>query len=154
MKTQKATFGAGCFWHVEEEFRKLEGILKTAVGYMGGKVENPSYESVCTDTTGHVEVCQVEYDPDVISYDKLLQVFWKIHNPTQLNRQGPDVGSQYKSVIFYYDQEQMKVALASKEKVQKKYKDRIATEIIAAKKFYEAEEYHQKYLLKKGRNSC
>jgi peptide-methionine (S)-S-oxide reductase len=149
---KKATFGAGCFWHVDDEFAKVKGVLKTIVGYMGGKTKNPSYESVCSDKTGHVEVCQVEYDPRIISYEKLLHVFWKMHDPTQFNRQGPDVGSQYTSVIFFHDENQKKIALASKEKEQNKRK--VVTEILPAEIFYEAEEYHQKYLMKQGRNSC
>lgn len=154
MKTEKATFGAGCFWHVEEEFRKIKGVVKTTAGYMGGKMKNPSYEDVCTGNTGHVEVCQVEYDPNETSYEELLDIFWRMHNPTQLNRQGPDVGSQYRSVIFYHDDKQKESAVNSKEKEQKKYEDHIVTEITPAKIFYNAEEYHQGYLNKKGLKTC
>ena len=150
----KATFGAGCFWHVEEDFRSLKGVTNTTVGYMGGKTKNPSYKDVCSDSTEHVEVCQVEYDSKIISYEKLLDAFWQMHDPTQYNRQGLDVGSQYKSVIFFYDKSQEKIALASKEKQQQKHDDNVVTEIVPAKIFYEAEEYHQKYLLKRGKNTC
>lgn len=154
MKTEKATFGAGCFWHVEEDFRKMKGVIKTTVGYMGGTLKNPSYENVSTDKTGHVEVCQVEFDPEKISYEKLLDKFWEIHDPTQVDRQGPDVGTNYRSVIFYYNEKQKKIALESKEKQQNKTDGKIVTEIVKAGKFYEAEEYHQKYLMKKGLNTC
>lgn len=154
MKTEKATFGAGCFWHVEEDFRKMKGVIKTTVGYMGGTLKNPSYENVSTDKTGHVEVCQVEFDPEKISYEKLLDQFWEIHDPTQVDRQGPDVGTNYRSVIFYYNEKQKKIALESKEKQQNKTDGKIVTEIVKAGKFYEAEEYHQKYLMKKGLNTC
>jgi peptide-methionine (S)-S-oxide reductase len=154
MKTEKATFGAGCFWHVEEEFRIMKGVLKTAVGYMGGKTKNPAYEDVCTHKTGHVEVCQVEYDPKIIPYERLLDTFWRVHDPTEFERQGPDIGSQYKSVIFYHDDEQKKTAIASKEKEQKRFKKKIVTEIIHASIFYRAEEYHQQYLMKRGKTRC
>src|SRR3954463_1133353 len=122
MTTEKATFGAGCFWGVEETFRNLEGVTRTAVGYAGGKKENPTYEDVCSDETGHAEVVEVEFDPARIGYDKLLDVFWANHNPTQLNRQGPDVGTQYRSVIFFHSPEQKSVAEASKEKLSKSHK--------------------------------
>lgn len=124
------------------------------MGYTGGKTKNPSYKSVCSGKTGHVEACMVEYDPKVISYGKLLNTFWKIHDPTQFNRQGLDLGIQYKSVIFFYDENQKKIALVSKEKEQKKNKAKIVTEIIPAQPFYKAEEYHQKYFMKQGRNTC
>lgn len=149
---EKATFGAGCFWHVEEAFRKLDGVLSTTVGYMGGTFENPTYEDVCTDETGHAEVVQIEYDPKKISYNQLLDVFWSTHDPTQLNRQGPDEGTQYRSAIFYHNEEQKKLAEESKKKLKKKKP--AVTEITKAKKFYKAEEYHQKYLQKKGMTSC
>jgi peptide-methionine (S)-S-oxide reductase len=152
--TETATFGAGCFWHVEEAFRKVEGVTKTTVGYMGGNTENPSYKDVCTDKTGHVEVCRVEFDPNITSYEKLLELFWKIHDPTQHNRQGPDVGTQYKSVIFYHDDNQKKLAIISKEEKQKELNVKFATEIIPTEYFYKAEEYHQKYLMKTGKNTC
>jgi peptide-methionine (S)-S-oxide reductase len=154
MKTEKAVFGAGCFWHVEEEFRLLRGVVKTAVGFMGGKTKNPTYQDVCTDKTGHVEVCLVEYDSKIISFEQLLDTFWKVHDPTQYDKQGPDVGSQYKSAIFYYDDGQKKTALESIERQQIKLKSKIVTEVIPAKIFYPAEEYHQKYLMKMGKNSC
>jgi peptide-methionine (S)-S-oxide reductase len=154
MKKEKATFGAGCFWGVEEEFSKVKGVLKTTVGYMGGTLKNPTYEDVCTDKTGHIEVCQVEYDQDIVPYEKLLGVFWKIHDPTQLNKQGPDIGTQYKSVIFYHSEKQKKEAIASKEKEQANHNKKIATEVIPAETFYIAEEYHQKYLQKKGLKTC
>ena len=153
---QKATFGAGCFWHVEEAFRKVKGVTSTTVGYMGGTLKNPTYEDVCSDKTGHAEVVQVEYDPSKISYGKILGVFWSIHEPTTLNRQGPDVGTQYRSVIFYHNEEQKKLALKSKESLEKsgKYKNNIVTEIRPASEFYRAEEYHQRYLEKKGLSRC
>ncbi len=150
----KATFGAGCFWHVEEAFRNVPGVKKTIVGYMGGKTKNPSYEDVCTDKTGHVEACMVEYDPKKISYGELLRIFWKIHDPTQINKQGLDIGTQYRSAIFYHDSEQKKLAEESLRKEQKKYQEKIATEITKAGKFYKAEEYHQKYLMKRGLKAC
>ncbi len=153
MKLQKAVFGAGCFWHVEEKFRTLNGVLKTIVGYMGGKTINPSYEDVCSDKTGHIEVCEVEFDPKQISYKDLLSVFWKIHNPTQINRQGLDIGTQYKSVIFYFDENQKKLAESSKEKEQKSYSTEIVTEINPVQFFFKAEDYHQNYLMKKNKNS-
>lgn len=151
-----ATFGAGCFWGVEETFRQTKGVKETAVGYMGGKMDNPSYEDVCTDRTGHVEVVEVEYDPTEVSYDELLKVFWENHNPTTMNRQGPDHGSQYRSVIFYHDDEQRAEAEQSKEDLELsgKWDDPIVTAIEPAQTFYRAEEYHQQYLAKRGLNSC
>jgi len=151
-----ATFGAGCFWGVEEAFRKINGVKKTAVGYMGGTLKNPTYEDVCTDKTGHAEVIQIEYDPKKISYEELLENFWGLHDPTQLNRQGPDFGTQYRSAIFYHDEKQKKIAEISKDKLMKskKYSKPIVTEITKAGEFYKAEEYHQKYLQKKGFSSC
>ncbi|HLD02696.1 MAG TPA: peptide-methionine (S)-S-oxide reductase MsrA [Candidatus Nanoarchaeia archaeon] len=151
---ETATFGAGCFWHVEESFRNLKGVSKTAVGYMGGKMKNPSYEDVCTDSTGHVEVCQVEFDPEVVSYGRLLEVFWGMHDSTQSNRQGPDIGTQYKSVIFYHDDKQKSSAAKSKVQQQKSSAKKIVTELLPATEFYKAEDYHQKYLMKHGRNVC
>ena len=146
----KATFAAGCFWHVEELFSKVKGVTSTAVGYTGGHLDNPSYEDVCTDNTGHAEAVQVEYDPNQVSYDDLLKIFWENHNPTTLNRQGPDIGTQYRSVIFFHDSEQEKTAIQSKEKLQNsnQFKNKIVTQIIPAKKFYRAEEYHQRYFAK------
>ena len=155
-KKEMATFGAGCFWGVEATFRQIKGVKGTAVGYMGGKMENPKYEDVCTDETGHAEVVQIEYNPSKVSYEKLLDVFWNNHDPTQLNRQGPDVGTQYRTVIFYHNPEQKKAALSSKEKLEKskKYSMPIMTEIVPTSTFYKAEEYHQRYLEKRGLSTC
>ena len=153
MKTEKATFAAGCFWGIEYSFNRLKGVVNTTVGYTGGHFKNPSYEDVCSDETGHAEAVLVEFDPSVISYDKLLEVFWRIHDPTQVNRQGPDVGSQYRSVIFYHNEMQKKAALESKKKLEKSGK-KIATEIAPASAFYRAEEYHQKYWLKNRSFVC
>jgi len=154
--TQKATFGAGCFWGVEAAFRRVHGVLSTAVGYMGGTLKNPTYKDVCTDETGHAEVVQVEYDPSKVSYDDLLKLFWEIHDPTTLNRQGPDVGTQYRSVIFFHTSEQEAVARAYKEKLQPSgvYNRPIVTEIAPASEFYRAEEYHQQYFDKRGLTHC
>ncbi|MET0620703.1 MAG: peptide-methionine (S)-S-oxide reductase MsrA [Thermoanaerobaculia bacterium] len=152
----KATFGAGCFWGVEEEFRKVPGVLQTAVGYAGGKKDNPTYEDVCSDETGHAEVVEVEYDPARVSYDQLLEIFWNNHNPTTLNRQGPDVGSQYRSAIFFHTPEQQEAAKASKERLEKsgRFNRPIVTEITPADRFWRAEEYHQRYFEKRGGGSC
>ena len=146
----KATFGAGCFWHVEDLLQKTKGVKSTAVGYIGGQLPNPTYEEVCTDKTGHAEAVEVEFDPNEISYDELLDVFWNNHNPTTLNRQGPDVGNQYRSAIFYHDEEQKKVAEKSKQVLEQsgKHENSIVTEIVPAPLFYKAEEYHQKYFKK------
>jgi peptide-methionine (S)-S-oxide reductase len=148
----KATFGAGCFWCVEDIFRKTKGVTNTMVGYSGGWMKNPTYEDVCTDTTGHAEVVQVEYDPKTIPYEDLLDVFWSSHDPTQLNRQGPDIGVQYRSVIFYHSPEQEKTAKQSKEKLEKsgRFARPIVTEIKPAQEFYKAEDYHQQYYAKCG----
>jgi peptide-methionine (S)-S-oxide reductase len=157
MSTEKATFGAGCFWGVEETFRKLKGVTETAVGYAGGKKDDPTYEDVCSDETGHAEVVEVQFDPAQISYDELLNVFWSNHNPTTLNRQGPDVGAQYRSVVFYHSPAQKAAAEAAKEKVGKsgRFGDRpIVTQIEPAPKFWRAEEYHQRYLDKRGQSHC
>lgn len=153
---EKATFGAGCFWGIEAAFQKIKGVQSTTVGYMGGSLKNPTYEDVCTNTTGHAEVVQIIYDEKVLSYEQLLDTFWNIHDPTQLNRQGPDRGTQYISVIFYHNDIQKKVAENSKKKQQNsgRYKKQIVTEIIKAQTFYPAEEYHQKYLKKQGSASC
>jgi peptide-methionine (S)-S-oxide reductase len=147
----KATFGAGCFWCIEHVFRK-KGITSTSVGYMGGKTKNPTYEDVCTDTTGHVEVVQVEYDQSQITYSEILDIFWNNHDPTTLNRQGPDVGTQYRSAIFYHSPEQEKEARRSKDDLErsKKRPRKIVTEITPAAEFYKAEEYHQQYYEKCG----
>jgi peptide-methionine (S)-S-oxide reductase len=148
----KATFGAGCFWCIEPTFQKINGVLSTSVGYAGGSFKDPTYENVCTGQTGHAEVIQVEYDPSKISYDELLNVFWNNHDPTTLNRQGPDIGEQYRSVIFFHTPEQESVAKTSKEKLQNsgKYGKKIVTEIVPASQFYKAEEYHQRYYAKCG----
>jgi peptide-methionine (S)-S-oxide reductase len=152
----KATFAAGCFWGVEATFRALPGVMATRVGYTGGQMANPTYEDVCTDRTGHAEAVEVEYDPAAISYDKLLDVFWEHHDPTQVNRQGPDWGTQYRTVIFFHSPEQEAAAKASKEKLEKsgRYRKPIATQIVPAVTFYPAEDYHQQYLEKRGLASC
>ncbi len=149
---QKATFGAGCFWGVESAFRRVNGVISTTVGYSGGSFKNPTYEDVCSGKTGHAEVVQAEFDPAMVSYDELLTVFWDIHDPTTKNRQGPDVGEQYRSAIFYHDHEQKVRAESSKEKLEKsgRYKNPIVTEITSATEFYQAEEYHQQYFEKRG----
>ncbi len=143
----KATFGAGCFWHVEELLRKVKGVSETSVGYLGGTLENPTYEDVCTDRTGHAEVVQLEYDPSVVSFEDLLKVFWENHDPTTLNRQGFDTGTQYRSAIFFHNQEQETIAQKSKAELQNsgKFDRDIVTEITPATTFYRAEEYHQRY---------
>jgi len=149
---QKATFGAGCFWGVESVFRRVNGVISTTVGYSGGSFKNPTYEHVCSGKTGHAEVVQVEFDPAMVSYDELLVVFWENHDPTTMNRQGPDVGEQYRSAIFYHDHEQKVRAETSKEKLVKngRYKSPIVTEITPGAEFYRAEEYHQQYFAKRG----
>ena len=148
---EKATFGAGCFWGPEGIFRKLDGVTATSVGYMGGSLENPTYEEVCTGRTGHAEVVDVEFDPSRIAYEELLQVFWACHDPTTLNRQGPDFGTQYRSVLFFYGPEQEAAARASKEKLERSghYRREIVTEITPASTYYPAEEYHQRYVEKR-----
>jgi peptide-methionine (S)-S-oxide reductase len=153
---EKATFGAGCFWGVEAAFRCLQGVVSTAVGYSGGMLENPTYQDVCSNRTGHAEVVEVVYDPSVVSYDALLEVFWGNHDPTTLNRQGPDVGTQYRSVIFYHNEAQKAAAEMSMQNLRNsdKYKKAIVTEIKPAAKFYRAEEYHQRYLEKRGHAGC
>jgi len=155
-KKSTAMFGAGCFWGVEETFRRIPGVTTTAVGYSGGHLDNPTYKQVCTDTTDHAEVVYVEYDPDLVSYDALLDVFWANHDPTQVNRQGPDYGRQYRSVIFTYSPEQHEQAIASKERLRAsgKYTKAIATEVSPASTFWPAEEYHQQYLAKRGMSTC
>lgn len=151
-----ATFGAGCFWGVEAAFRQVKGVVATTVGYEGGKTERPTYRDVCSHTTGHAEVVQVEYDPARVSYDDLLSVFWAEHDPTQLNRQGPDVGDQYRSVVFYHSDEQRAAAEASKAALEQsgKYRRPIVTQIVPAQTFYRAEDYHQQYLEKRGLSTC
>jgi peptide-methionine (S)-S-oxide reductase len=155
-KMQKATFAAGCFWGIEAGFSKVKGVVSTQVGYTGGQTDNPSYREVCSDRTGHAEAVEVTYDPAQVSYGDLLKVFWDIHDPTQVNRQGPDLGSQYRSAIFYHDAEQEKQALASKQDLgaSGRYEREIATEIVPAGTFYRAEEYHQQYLEKRGMGTC
>ncbi len=153
---ETATFGAGCFWGVEAYFAKINGVSNTAVGYMGGTLDNPSYKDVCTGNTGHAEVLQFEYDPMIIPYNNLLNGFWSIHDPTTLNRQGPDIGSQYRSVIFCHTGDQITLAEKSKIELQnsQKYNAEIVTQILPAETFYCAEEYHQQYLKKHGLRSC
>jgi peptide-methionine (S)-S-oxide reductase len=154
--TEKATFGAGCFWGVEAAFRQVHGVTSTAVGYMGGDFKNPTYRDVCTDQTGHAEVVEVTFDPAQVSYADLLKIFWENHDPTQFNRQGPDYGKQYRTVIFFHSPEQEAAARASKEVLEKSgtYKRKIVTEITPASEFWRAEEYHQQYLEKRGMASC
>jgi peptide-methionine (S)-S-oxide reductase len=151
---KKATFGAGCFWGVEAAFRQLEGVTRTRVGYSGGRTEDPRYEDVCSHTTGHAEVVEVTYDPDQVSYDELLDVFWHKHNPTRRNRRGWDIGDQYRSVVFVHDEEQREAALRSKAREKANWSAPIVTEIEPARTFYEAEDYHQQYLEKHGRSTC
>ena len=153
---KKATFGAGCFWGVESTFRRIPGVIETAVGYAGGHTENPTYKEVCTDRTGHAEVVEVQYDPSRVPYRQLLDVFWSSHDPTQVNRQGPDYGTQYRTVIFYHDDEQKAEAEASKQKLETagRFARPIATQIVPAGPFYRAEEYHQRYLEKRGLENC
>ncbi|MBZ5570276.1 MAG: peptide-methionine (S)-S-oxide reductase MsrA [Acidobacteriia bacterium] len=152
----KAIFAAGCFWGVEATFRQLPGVISTRVGYTGGKTQDPNYKEVCTNTTGHAEAVEVTYDPAKLSYDKLLEVFWENHDPTQLNRQGPDWGTQYRSAIFFISPEQEAVAKASKEALGKsgRFSKPIVTQIVPEATFYEAEDYHQQYLEKKGLATC
>jgi len=154
--TPLATFAAGCFWGVEETFRHVPGVVSTCVGYTGGRTESPTYEEVCTDATGHAEAVQVEFDPAVISYEKLLEVFWNCHDPTQKNRQGPDLGAQYRSAIFFHTAEQRAAAEASRARLASsgRYRKPIATEIAPAATFYRAEEYHQQYVEKRGPSRC
>ena len=151
-----AIFAAGCFWGVEEAFRNIKGVVSTRVGYTGGKKQDPTYEDVCTDKTGHAEAVEIEYDPSIVSYDALLDAFWKMHDPTTMNRQGPDKGTQYRSAIFYVNEAQKNAALASKGRLQNsgKYKNAVVTEIMPAVEFYPAEDYHQKYYMKRGMKSC
>ncbi len=154
--TETATFGAGCFWGVEAAFQRVLGVVDTAAGYSGGEMANPTYKDVCTDETGHAEVVQVTFDPAKVSYEKLLDTFWQAHDPTQMNRQGPDFGTQYRSAIFFHSTEQAAAAKKSRAAVEAsgKFKRPIATEITPVSTFYRAEEYHQKYLQKRGVASC
>lgn len=154
MTTEQATFAAGCFWQVEASFRQIPGVRATTVGYTGGSVDHPSYEQVCSHATGHAEAVLVEYDPDQVSYDELLSAFWDLHDPTQLNRQGPDVGDQYRSAIYFHSPEQEKTATVSKEAAQTRFSKPIVTEITAAPAFWPGEDYHQRYLEKRGLASC
>jgi peptide-methionine (S)-S-oxide reductase len=151
---EKATFGAGCFWGVEARFRKVKGVIDTVVGYTGGTTKNPSYKEVCTNKTGHAEVVQITYDPSIVSYEELLELFWDMHNPTTLNRQGWDIGTQYRSAVFYHNEEQRLAANKLKEKLDKsgKYRKPIVTEIIPIGDFYRAEEYHQRYYDKNNKS--
>ena len=154
--TEIATFGAGCFWGVEAAFSRVPGVIEAVSGYSGGRTENPTYKDVCTDETGHAEVVQVTFDPAKVSFEKLLEVFWTMHDPTQVNRQGPDFGSQYRTAVFFHSPEQEATAKKIKAELNAsgKFKKPIATEITAASPFYRAEEYHQKYLEKRGATSC
>lgn len=153
---EKATFAAGCFWHVETEFRRVKGVTGARVGYIGGHTENPTYEQVCSKSTGHAEAVEVVFDPAVVSYEELLQVFWNMHDPTQLNRQGPDIGTNYRSAIFFHSLEQERAARASldAEGRRMRYSRPIVTEIVPASTFWPAEEYHQRYLEKRGSGCC
>ena len=153
---ETATFAAGCFWGVEATFRQIPGVTATRVGYSGGATENPTYKEVCTDRTGHAETVEVTYDPQRVSYDDLLRVFWENHDPTQLNRQGPDLGTQYRSAVFYHSPEQEQAARTSKDEMDRsgRYQRPVVTQIVAAPAFYEAEDYHQQYLEKRGLATC
>jgi peptide-methionine (S)-S-oxide reductase len=154
MKTETATFAAGCFWGVEAAFRQVPGVIDAVSGYTGGRVENPTYRQVCGHTTGHAEAVEVTYDPQRVSYDQLLSVFWQIHDPTQLNRQGPDVGDQYRSAIFTHSPEQQQAAIASRDREQREYARPIVTQIVPASRFWPAEAYHQRYFEKNGGAVC
>ncbi len=154
MGTEKATFAAGCFWGVQAAFDEIDGVLETAVGYTGGHTTHPTYKQVCYDSTGHAEALQVIFDPAQVTYEHLLDAFWELHDPTTLNRQGPDVGSQYRSAIFVHTPEQDRAALASKARASGKFRKPIVTEITPASEFYRAEEYHQKYFQKNGGSAC
>jgi peptide-methionine (S)-S-oxide reductase len=157
IKTERATFAAGCFWGVEAAFRRIKGVMETAVGYTGGTVSDPTYQKVCSGRTGHAEAVGIIFDPAVVSYEQLLDVFWSIHDPTQVNRQGPDIGTSYRSAIFYHTPEQQELAEASKARLaaSTEYQGKIiATEIVPARQFWKAEEYHQQYFEKIGRSYC
>ena len=154
MKTEKATFAAGCFWGIEQEFDKVKGVINTTVGYTGGNLKNPTYEDVCSDKTGHAEAVLVEFDSKTVSYERLLNVLWSIHDPTQWHKQGHDLGSQYRSAIFYHNERQKELAEKSLKEQQKKYQKPITTEIKPVIAFYRAEEYHQQYLEKGGLSTC
>ena len=156
MSTEKATFGAGCFWGVEELFRNTKGVSAATSGYAGGATENPTYEEVCSRSTGHAEAVEVEFDPAQVTYEQLLDIFWSNHDPTTRDRQGPDIGSQYRSVVFYHSPEQKAAAETKKETLDKsgRFRRSIVTQIEPAPTFYRAEEYHQQYLRKHGRSHC
>ena len=157
IKKEIATFAAGCFWHVELTFSKIKGVISTRVGYIGGdekKFSNPTYKQVCTDETGYAEAIEIVFNSNEINYKELLEIFWKNHDPTQLNRQGPDVGTQYRTAVFYHNSKQKKDAEESRKKIEKRLGKKVMTEIIKATTFYEAEDYHQKYLEKRGLNAC
>ena len=156
VKTEKATFAAGCFWGVESTFRRVNGVIDTQVGYTGGKTEKPTYEEVCAGTTGHAEAIEITFDPDKVSYGALAELFFEMHDPTQVNRQGPDVGTQYRSAVFYHSPEQKVAAEAAKAALEKSdiYRKPVATQILPAGPFYRAEEYHQRYFEKNGGPSC
>ncbi|MGH2751791.1 MAG: peptide-methionine (S)-S-oxide reductase MsrA [Actinomycetota bacterium] len=151
---ETATFGAGCFWGVEAAYRQIQGVKSTRVGYAGGHTTEPTYREVCSGTTNHAEVVEVTFDPSRVSYEELLDVFWANHDPTQVNRQGPDVGTQYRTVVFFHSPEQEKSAIASRDAVQERFSRPIATQIVAAEPFWEAEDYHQQYLEKRGLSTC
>jgi peptide-methionine (S)-S-oxide reductase len=152
--TERATFAAGCFWGVESAFRQIPGVTATRVGYTGGHTDDPSYREVCSDTTGHAEAVEVEFDPEHVSYEQLLDLFWRSHDPTQGDRQGPDVGSQYRSAVFVHSPSQEEAAIASKARVQAQLPVRVTTEVVPAGTFWAAEDYHQQYFEKMGRTSC
>ncbi len=154
--SETATIAAGCFWGVEEAFRTTHGVISTVVGYTGGRTKDPTYSQVCTGRTGHAEAVRIEFDPEIVEYEQLLEIFWRIHDPTQINRQGPDVGTQYRSAIFYHDDQQKREAARSKAALQEsgRFRVPVATEIVPAPEFYEAEEYHQKYIQRTGMASC
>ena len=150
----KATFGAGCFWGVEADFREVPGVLEAAVGYEGGATERPSYQDVCSDETGHAEVVELDYDPERVTFEQLLDKFFQLHNPTTLNRQGPDIGAQYRSVVFYHDEQQKAAAEEAIKRWQPKFARPIVTQVVPAQTFWRAEEYHQQYLAKRGLRQC
>jgi peptide-methionine (S)-S-oxide reductase len=156
MSIQKATFGAGCFWQIEEMYRTVPGVISATSGYEGGNLNNPTYQDVCTDESGHAEMVEIEYDPALVNYETLLDIFWNNHNPTTINRQGPDIGTQYRSAIFFHSPEQEKIAKESKAKLDAsgKFRKPIVTEITPASTFWKAEEYHQKYLFKRAMTHC
>lgn len=154
MAIEEATFAAGCFWQVEIDFANMPGVASTEVGYAGGQTESPSYEEVCTGTTGHAEAVHLTFDPDQVSYDELLNKFFSLHDPTQVNRQGPDVGHQYRSAIFFHSDEQEREAIAAKERAQTEHRNPVVTEIVPAGHFWPAEDYHQRYLEKRGMATC